>query len=685
MFKQIMNSKKENHHLSKLVVSLFLFLSNCLLFNPASAQLLNNQLPMIGAEVFIEPGQTATEIEGWFHTMNENGLKICRIRMFENYMRNADGNYDFSLFDNAYKAGEKYGIKIWANLFADCSFEDVGGFKFPKSNQHLDSIAAYIKNLVTHFKQFKSHAGWVLINEPGSGHKPDEPFTAQKFIEWKKNQSIPHYRSNGFNVFGFENERFLLDYNTWFLKWLATEIYKYDPDSHLHVNNHSIFQLVAEYNFPEWRKFLSSLGGSAHASWHFGYFNRSQYPVALSANCEILQSGAGHIPWLMTELQGGNNIYSGFNPVCPTKEEIAQWLWIIIGSGGKGAIFWSLNPRSGGYEAGEWALLNYQNMASDRLIALSGVTKVLAAHPLLFAHSKPIDKKIHLLYTRESLWLEKKLQTSGNDNEGRIVGGVMKSVLGYFEAFSQMGIDAGINEMSEFDFSKNDYTGEFLVLAHQISIPSKYWLLLQHFVANGGKLLIDGLSGYYDENGLCVMKTGFPLASLLGGNISEFKFAEQIIPIVTARSSIKLPGYCWQGSIVPITGRPISVSNGEINAIRNKFGKGEVVWIPSLIGLGSRINGYVPLVTFLKQEAKSSLTLLPFQFRFYQPGMLMKTLQTEKGFITVIINKNKSAKKLSLQFEKKWKPVIIYANKKGNTTGGNLLIEADETMVVKWE
>ena len=128
-------------------------------------------------------------------------------------------------------------------------------------------------------------------------------------------------------------------YNTWYLQWLAEEIHKYDPGRYLHVNSHAIFQLVSEYDFPAWRGFLTSLGGSAHASWHFGYFERDQYALAMAADCEIIRSGAGPIPWLMTEIQGGNNIYSGYAPLCPTSEEISQWLWTIIGSGGKGGFF----------------------------------------------------------------------------------------------------------------------------------------------------------------------------------------------------------------------------------------------------------------------------------------------------------------------------------------------------------
>lgn len=146
----------------------------------ASAQTSSTDVPMIGAEVFIEPGQTPQEVDTWFKRMKDAGMTITRIRLFERYMHTPDGKWDFSLFDEAYKAGEKYGIKIYGNLFPATPFTDVGGFKFPRDEQHLKSIADYIKNLATHFKQFKSCYGWVPINEPGAGGIPKNDFAKRK-------------------------------------------------------------------------------------------------------------------------------------------------------------------------------------------------------------------------------------------------------------------------------------------------------------------------------------------------------------------------------------------------------------------------------------------------------------------------------------------------------------------------
>jgi beta-galactosidase len=139
----------------------------------------------IGAQVFIEPGQTAEEIDLWFRTLKENNMTICRIRMFESYMKKADGTWDFRLFDLAFRAADKHGIKIYGTFFPYTEKTDIGGFKFPRNDVHLQSIAEFIKQLITHFKEFKSLYGWVLINEPGVGGKaPSSEFTTKKFEEW---------------------------------------------------------------------------------------------------------------------------------------------------------------------------------------------------------------------------------------------------------------------------------------------------------------------------------------------------------------------------------------------------------------------------------------------------------------------------------------------------------------------
>ncbi len=667
-----------------------LMISFILIFSIAKfsvAQRSMSDVPVFGAQIFIEPGQTPEDIDNWFRILKESGMKTTRIRMFESYMHKPDGTWDFSLFDLAFKAADKYGIQIYCTIFPYTEKTDIGGFKFPRDEAHLQSIALFIEKLVTHFSQFKSMYGWVLINEPGvSGTIPWTDFTKAKYQEWLQKNPQKEFVENGYPILvELTDQRFLLDYNTWFLNWIATEIKKWDTKHVLHVNNHAMFQNCAEYNFPEWRKFLTTLGGSAHASWHFGYFKREQYAMAMSANSEIVRSGAGELPWIMTEIQGGNNTYSGMAPFCPTKNEIAQWMWVTIGTQGKGGIFWSLNPRSSGIEAGEWAMLDFQDQPSDRLKVASEVLKVIDSKSELFANAREVESGINVLYVRQSLWAEKKMASPSQQNyEGRLAGGVMKSALGYFETLSELGINCNLKEFGEFDFSKDDYSGSTIILAHQISVPSEYAPMLEAFVSKGGKLIVDGLTGFFDDNLHNTMKTGFPFAKLLGGNISEFKAVDNLFDVKI--DQLTLPAHLWRGFIRNSSGKAVSTVDGEAVATRNQFGKGETLWIPSLLGLGARLGGTEKLAQFLAQELKNNIGKAPYSFASQQKGMLMKTLQSGSSLITVVVNKSTDLRRIVLNAtDKSKKPAMLFADKKGTISGQTVSISLEETLVIEWK
>jgi beta-galactosidase len=644
----------------------------------------------IGAEIFIEPGQTEADINSWFAAMQKNGLKLTRIRMFENYMRKGEV-WDFSLFDTAFQAAEKYGIKIYANLFPETHFSDVGGFKFPNTIEHLDAIANYIQHVVEHFKQFSSLYGWVPINEPGSGSLPDNAFTLDRFQLWKASMPVQEYNSYGFTTLEIADKRFLVEHNTWFLGWLSEEIRRYDQISPIHVNNHDIFRNAAEYDFPSWRKFLSSLGGSAHASWHFDYFQRSQYAVGMSANAEMLRSGAGPIPWFMTELQGGNNTYSGKQPMCPTKEEIAQWLWINIGSGSQGGMFWCLNTRKSGFEAGEWAMLDFHNEPTDRLLMAAEVSKTIDRYESFFEDFNVHDSGISVLYTKESLWIEEVLQIEGTNLEGRMVGGVMKSALSYFEALSEMGIHASFNEIGEFDFNKDDFSGKAIILSHQISIPSKYWQPIIHFVACGGKLIVDGLTAYYDENAYSILGAAFPFNRCFGASVNEFKLVENLFSLSLDDTDLDLNAHLWRGNLKLSTSIPIATNENataeEIYGCRNIYESGQVVYIPSLVGLGSRItHNYRALCTFLQNELSDIIQELPVSFTNHQPGMLLKLIRSGDTYLTVIVNKSGSDQSLKLNLKNLTHQGIAFSScKYSKSSDSSIFITSEATMVAEWK
>jgi beta-galactosidase len=642
------------------------------------------QYPLIGAQVFIEPGQTQQDIDHWFKVLEESGMTICRIRMFESYMKNESGNWDFTLFDTAFKAAERHGIKVYGTFFPETTKTDIGGWKAPKDEEQLAKFAEFIKQVTVHFKQYKSLYAWVLVNEIGGGYQ-DNSFTRKLRAEWSKTNPTIDRNDKGYPVLvDLLDGKFRAYENTWMLNWLANEVRKYDQKVHLHENCHAIFSLVDEYNFTEWRPFLSSFGGSAHASWHFGFFDRQQYTLAMSANSEMIYSGAGRLPWIMTEISGGNTTYSGNIPLCPTSEEITQWLWTILATEGKGGIFWTLNPRASGIESGEWAMLDFQHQPTDRIRAASEVISCAKKNSILLSKSKKYNSGINILYIRESLFAEEQLNKDGKKLPPKEAGSIMKDMLGYFEVLSQSGVTPNFKAIEEYDFSQDNFENQTIILANQIAIPQKYVESLTRFVSNGGRLIVDGLTGFYDENMHNVMLTGFPFKELFGGEIAEFKYNDALFSYSISDQKVTLPGYGWIGRIKSSTSSStLSTNNTEVTAIRNQFGKGEVVWIPTLIGYGARLFGYKPLAKFLYKECE--LDKQPFLFDKFQTLVSMKTLQTQNGFITVVFNKSKQEKKITIkQFSNNFKSQILFANKKGSCNGNNLKIAPEETVVINW-
>lgn len=642
--------------------------------NAQNRQLMKEDVPFFGAQVFIEPGQTQSQIEGWFKTLSENDMTVCRIRMFESYMLQPNGEWDFTLFDYAFHAADKYNIKIYATLFPATEKTDIGGWKFPKDDAQKESFSAYIKALVTHYKSFPALYGWVIINEPGTdGNYPQTDFLRNERMQWDKKYPARDYKENGYPILMTTRDKeFINEFTTSFLGWIAGEIKKYDDSHDIHVNPAGVFTNYGEYDFPVWRHFLSSLGGSAHPSWHFGYFSRQQYSLAMLALAELLRSGAGNMPWFMTEIQGGNNTYSGVNAMCPTPEEIIQWLWIVLGCEGKGSIFWMLNPRSSGIEAGEWGMIDFQGKPSERLLAAKKVSEAVQKHSNSFRSPKIMSSGIDIVYIKESLWAENLMGRNRDNYQGRTHGAVIKSSIACFRALTERGLNVGLKEISEYDFSQSDYTGHSIVIANQISIPTRYKKCLETFVARGGTLFIEGLSAFFDEDLHNTMNTGFTFESLFGGNISEFVLEDNLFTLNVNR--YELPVHLWYGKI----------ANNESPVLEHTYGKGRVIWCPSNIAMGAWVSdNFEPLSNYLYEILPKSAEIVSFDR--YHENIILRTLKVGKEKLLICVNKSKQKEIITLNNLPAINRLIpIYATPDCSLIGNKITMSPEGVLVIKW-
>lgn len=647
--------------------------------------------PLIGAQVFIEPGQTKEQIRGFFRTLREQQMEVCRIRLFEGHMRRPDNTWDFSLYDTAFAAAAENGIRIFGTLFPATDVNDIAGFRFPSSQQQFEAVGEYLKNVVSHFKDQPALYAWVLQNEPGLSNlrlPENNEFLRRKFAEWKYERPNPDY-DNGYLKLSFRTEAFIRHITTWYLNWISSQIDRYDDCGHYrHVNPHQIFETLPEYDFKSYEQFLSSLGISMHMSWHFSNFDRRQYPLGMAMMSDIIRPNARHNPFWITELQGGNVTFSGQVPLCPTKEEIAQWLWTGISSGAEGVIFWTLNQRGSGKEAGEWGMIDFQGHPSDRLTMAGEVIKSVRAHKDFFREATPVKADITFIYNVESFFVARRYDavkaTRSTASEGRRGDAMMRSMIPAYEALSSLGVSPQICDLENYEWNPATAQGRVAIFTDVLAIASHQWERIRRFTQAGGTVIFTGLTGFYDENSHCIMQTGFPFKEMLGGDLSEYKHLGETFGLTLDDPQMTLPAHMWKGIIRPYTARIAGRDGDDVVATVNHYGKGTAVWLPSMVELGAVLSDRPEGLThWLEYHTHEQIEGLDFAFATPQRDVLMQTLASGQRRMTVFVNKSGETRHIGLINRSGLRPERIFGS--AELKGHTLTIAPEDCSVFIWK
>lgn len=422
-----------------------------------------------------------------------------------------------------------------------------------------------------------------------------------------------------------------------------------------------------------------------HQSWHFGDFKRSQYPLGCAIMCDIIREKAGKKPFWVTELQGGNVTASGYVPFCPSRQEISQYLWTDIASGCKGAIFWTLNARKAVIEADEWAMLDFLNQPSDRLLAASEVARTVKANKEIFHDAVPAKSPIAILYNNESLAIQRRNSSAVKDdtNEARKSTAIIRSVISAYEAISAFGMTPAIASMEYFEWDPDKYPA--IIIPNSISMPRAYCDSVINYVRSGGKAIVTGLTGFYDEDMRCSMMGGFPLEECFGGLISEFKVTDKYFNLNIDIADSIIPAHLWRGIIQPDKAKSIGKYGNDICATHNKFGQGEVYWIPSLINLGAYLRDNSGLINLYGILLNDELKKQPVRFEKPEQGILMRVTSTPKYMVSFIINTTSTPRTLYLMTAPELKsgkaihPQGLFLDK------GSLTIAPGEVAICRWD
>ena len=668
--------------------------------------------PLLGAEIWIEPGQTPFQIDTWFRELADSHMPVARLFLMWPYLESTPNEWNFTLYDAAFRAAEKYHIHIVATLtpsglppFLGGDGSQGGGVLPTIKDQQF--AAAYIAKVVEHYRSSSALDTWLLVNEPGQGPVAN-PAAIPAFKKWLAKQYSSVDQMNAAwgtaykefdaaqppasrQLFNRNQEldwrAFWEDYQTAQLSWLADEVRKSDSNHPVHLNPAGLLGNLADVSddLPSWRTFLDSLGCSIHPAWHFGLLNRDQYALGVSYLNDLVRGSIEPKPYWVTELQGGNNIYSGHKPMNPTPQDIAQWVWTSIGSGADRIIFWLLNSRAEGLEAGEWSLLNFQGLPSERLRTAAAIANVVNQHESFFSLARPYHSPITILLSLDTMNFEEVFEA--DDDPARSRNAHILSALGFYEAFSRLGPPPNIKYFNDYDWDKETKQPRVAILPDARVLTEVQIHSLHSFIEHGNTLLITGLTGFYGPHATAWSLMGFPLAEVTGGQLKEvYLRGETPLVSLTTPSDAVLPSHLWISSIDSSSTTVIGQQKGEVIATeRDVPGGGRVIWIPSPIGLGAWLTDAQPLTQYLQASLKGVLSA-PFTLTQPQDSCLLRVLENQGAYLTVLTNGAETSKKCEIKAPPGLHATTLWGGmSQVSATESTYILEPQGTFVQLWQ
>ncbi|MCC7203440.1 MAG: beta-galactosidase [Phycisphaeraceae bacterium] len=653
------------------------------------------RLPQLGANVMFTEAPHLTD--HFLKTLRDHHMPVARFFI----------DTDFPLHDKVFDAAARHGVALCPTLPAP---------KDPMTEAQLHKLDETIGEIVTRYKDHPALDTWILLNEPKQNVMRSE-LSQRKLKEWLVARygspeaaldawspasrrwtdldqvvardaiwriSIPYFE---LHVRQIDVLRFMLDYHTWYMAFLADCVRRRDSAHPTHANPDQLaVNLVTHaYDLPAWRDSMDSLGVTLHPAWTYGRFGkRDRYAMAFSYQCEVVRGAAEPHPFWITELQSGTNIYDALDPLCPSSADMAQWTWLTIAGGAQRSIYWCLNTRVAGWEAGGWGLLDYQHQPSDRLETAGQIASIIEKEADFFDGATPIETPITILLGLEAMAVE--CFYGQQDLPGRSRDAHTDSARGFYEVLCELGIPARVKHLHDFDFDRAYETRQLLILPNLLAMSQTQAAALTAFVKKGHTVLATGQTGMYGERAeLWPTWENYPLLELLGGTIRDMRFVGEEFPLSLDDPALTLPAHLLQGEIRPIGGTVIGRDGARVTAMRNRCGHGEAIWIPSLIGLGAWLGDNQPLVQLMQAVAGPLTTHMPFRFAAHTQGCLMRVMSNGSRCLTVVTNGSTERRSTSILHNHAAPPRLIWCGGDSAVTGrGDVSLDPRQTVVMLW-
>ena len=671
----------------------------------------------VGAEIWVEPSQTEAELEGWVKRLADNGMRSARIFLMWNEIEVAPKVYDFHLYDALFRAAERYGVEVEATLFCTHSpvfyckryFYSTQSHRLYYSEEVKAHSADFIRECVLRYRDSKALGVWWILNE-ARGFDAAAPYTQQYTQRWLREKYTTIEKLNEAWITDFKsfeevkydpawvsNRAFVwnvahrdwVDISRDFLTHNFAEIKKvirlYDQKTPITSNPADFFGSLDKYDLTTLRGVFDIFGASMHAAWQLQMMPRDKYAYSTAGICEILRAHAPNNHFWVGEMQAGNNIFSGRQPICPTRNDLSQWVWSSIGTGARKVIYWSANYRRQSGEAGEWGVFGFKGEDTDRSLVTKEINELLDKHSDFFAEAKPALANVTLLLSPETQRMLRHIRTDYVGVQETEPNSQVYTTFHWFEALSERGYQPQMRYLSDYEWEKRG-EGDVVILANAYAVPKAVVSRMVEFVKRGGRVICEGLVGFYDDNAVCTSLNSFDLEPLVGGIYEDIRYRETP-QYFNIEGVGRVLGHAWHPIVraTAPTARVIGSGNEGAVALLNKIGKGEVYWITPSVSMSQLAKGESKELSHLAEALLGDmLNKQAFRFADFSEGALLRVLKSGDRYVTILTNNTTEPCSIKLLSPKALSATTLFGTAK-IAKSGKVTLGSRETLVLLWE
>jgi beta-galactosidase len=319
---------------------------------------------------------------------------------------------------------------------------------------------------------------------------------------------------------------------------------------------------------------------------------------------ELTRSAARGKPCWISEMPGGSANLQGFRSSrIPRPKDYHLWNWLATALGSTATIHWCYLSERTGQEAGNYGMIRGNGEHTARSLAIAETAARLRRYEDVFTTAR-VPTQVAVLFDPDNSSL-----LFGMELEDKLYS---KSHMGYYRAIWRSDLTARYVTYDNFD----DIQEKVLVVPMALTMPDRIADRLAKFAYDGGVLIAEARTGLYDERGW--LRPDVPAGALRdaagvveGEQVCSDPENDVIVPTpdgsIDSRNRTDLPpmdpihqgppiAFSWptagrvpvHGFLAPLKLRgaePIGRCGEMILAARNRYGKGQVYYFGTYMGL----------------------------------------------------------------------------------------------------